>query len=79
MQTCTSLRDPKKSMPDSEEISAQMRDEWNSRAREDAGYYVAFGSRDQDDAAFFATATEVIVAAAALRNGAAGESQSSAA
>jgi ubiquinone/menaquinone biosynthesis C-methylase UbiE len=46
-------------MADSE-ISTQMREDWNSRAREDAGYYVAFGRRDQDDAGFFATATEVI-------------------
>jgi len=37
-----------------------MREEWNARAREDAGYYVAFGRRDQDDAGFFATATGVI-------------------
>ena len=37
-----------------------MREDWNARAREDAGYYVAFGRRDSDDAAFFATATEVI-------------------
>jgi len=37
-----------------------MREDWNARAREDAGYYVAFGQRDSDDAAFFATATEVI-------------------
>jgi SAM-dependent methyltransferase len=42
------------------EVSARMRDDWNARAREDAGYYVAFGRRDSDDAAFFATATEVI-------------------
>jgi len=42
------------------EVSARMREDWNARAREDAGYYVAFGSRDSDDAAFFATATEVI-------------------
>jgi len=46
-------------MADSE-VSARMRDDWNARAREDAGYYVAFGRRDSDDAAFFATATEVI-------------------
>src|SRR5450631_2408838 len=46
-------------MADSE-VSARMREDWNSRAREDAGYYVAFGRRDQDDAGFFATATEVI-------------------
>ena len=37
-----------------------MRDDWNARAREDAGYYVAFGRREQSDADFFATATEVI-------------------
>ncbi len=42
------------------EISSRMRDDWNARAREDAGYYVAFGRRDSDDAEFFATATEVI-------------------
>jgi len=46
-------------MPD-QDLSSRMRNEWNERAREDAGYYVAFGQRDQDDAAFFATATEVI-------------------
>ncbi len=40
--------------------SARMRDDWNARAREDAGYYVAFGRRDQDEAEFFATATQVI-------------------
>ena len=37
-----------------------MRDDWNARAREDASYYVAFGRRQQNDAEFFATATEVI-------------------
>ena len=42
------------------EVSARMRNDWNARAREDAGYYVAFGRRDQDDAGFFATATETI-------------------
>jgi ubiquinone/menaquinone biosynthesis C-methylase UbiE len=41
-------------------VSDRMREDWNSRAREDAGYYVAFGRKDQDDAGFFATATEVI-------------------
>jgi SAM-dependent methyltransferase len=41
-------------------IGSRMRDDWNARAREDAGYYVAFGRRDQDDAGFFATATEVV-------------------
>jgi ubiquinone/menaquinone biosynthesis C-methylase UbiE len=43
-----------------EDVFARMREEWNARAREDAGYYVAFGRRDQDDAGFFATATGVI-------------------
>ena len=33
-------------MSDSE-VSGRMRDDWNARAREDAGYYVAFGRRDQ--------------------------------
>ncbi|MFM2126378.1 MAG: hypothetical protein RL328_2829 [Acidobacteriota bacterium] len=42
------------------DVSARMREDWNARAREDAGYYVAFGRRDQDDAEFFATATQVI-------------------
>src|ERR1700683_2959825 len=41
-------------------IHERMREDWNARAREDAGYYVAFGRRDQDDSGFFATATEVI-------------------
>jgi cyclopropane fatty-acyl-phospholipid synthase-like methyltransferase len=45
---------------DQPEIAARMREDWNARAREDAGYYVAFGRRDQDDAGFFATATDVI-------------------
>ena len=40
--------------------SSRMREDWNARAREDAGYYVAFGRRDQDEAGFFSTATEVI-------------------
>ncbi len=42
------------------EVSSRMREDWNARAREDAGYYVAFGRRDSDDIEFFATATEVI-------------------
>lgn len=46
--------------PGEEEVSARMRDDWNARAREDAGYYVAFGRRDQDDAEFYATATEMV-------------------
>ena len=45
-------------MPD--EISQRMREDWNARAREDAGYFVAFGRRDSDDAQFYATATEVL-------------------
>src|SRR5271155_1416852 len=45
---------------DDSDIGARMREDWNARAREDAGYYVAFGRRDQDDAGFFATATAVI-------------------
>ena len=50
-------------MSDSEvsgRMRANMRDDWNARAREDAGYYVAFGRREQSDADFYATATEVI-------------------
>jgi ubiquinone/menaquinone biosynthesis C-methylase UbiE len=46
-------------MADSE-MSSQMRRDWNARAREDAGYYVAFGQRGQDDEGFFATASEVV-------------------
>jgi ubiquinone/menaquinone biosynthesis C-methylase UbiE len=46
-------------MPD-ESVSERMRNDWNARAREDAGYYVAFGRRDQDDAEFYATATEMV-------------------
>ncbi len=38
----------------------RMRDDWNSRAREDAKYYVAFGRRSQDDDEFFATADEMV-------------------
>ena len=37
-----------------------MREDWNARARDDARYWVAFGGRDSDDAAFFATATDVV-------------------
>jgi SAM-dependent methyltransferase len=39
-----------------------MREDWNSRAQEDANYYVAFGRRDQSEEEFFDTATEVVVA-----------------
>ncbi|HLY19325.1 MAG TPA: methyltransferase domain-containing protein [Bryobacteraceae bacterium] len=38
----------------------RMRQDWNARAREDPHYYVAFGRRDQADADFFATATDVL-------------------
>jgi len=41
-------------------VSDRMRDDWNQRAREDAHYYVAFGSRDQDEEAFLATASDVL-------------------
>ncbi len=37
-----------------------MREDWNQRAREDPHYYVAFGSRDQDEAGFLATAADVV-------------------
>src|SRR5208283_4983187 len=37
-----------------------MRSDWNVRAKEDAHYYVAFGARDQDEAAFQATADEAV-------------------
>jgi ubiquinone/menaquinone biosynthesis C-methylase UbiE len=42
------------------DVTNDMRDDWNARAREDAAYYVAFGRHKQSDADFFATATEVI-------------------
>jgi len=45
---------------DDPEVSGRMRDDWNARAREDAGYYVAFGRRQQSDADFLATATDVV-------------------
>jgi SAM-dependent methyltransferase len=41
-------------------VHEQMRADWNARAREDAGYYVAFGARNQDPEEFFATAAEVV-------------------
>jgi ubiquinone/menaquinone biosynthesis C-methylase UbiE len=46
--------------PVSSEVSSRMREDWNARAREDAAYYVAFGRREQDEAEFFSTATDVI-------------------
>lgn len=49
-------------MPESPEnsVSERMRGDWNERARQDAHYYVAFGGRGQDEAAFDATAAEVL-------------------
>jgi hypothetical protein len=44
----------------SSEVNERMRAEWNERAREDAHYYVAFGSRDQDEEGFLATAADAI-------------------
>src|SRR5262249_50024542 len=42
------------------DVSQQMRDDWNQRAREDAYYYVAFGRKGQDDDEFFSTAADVV-------------------
>jgi ubiquinone/menaquinone biosynthesis C-methylase UbiE len=42
------------------DVSKRMRADWNQRAREDAHYYVAFGSRDQDEASFLATGQAVV-------------------
>jgi len=41
-------------------VSERMRAEWNQRAREDAHFYVAFGGRDQDEAAFAETVANVL-------------------
>ena len=41
-------------------VSERMRADWNRRAVEDAHYYVAFGARDQDEAAFLATASDAV-------------------
>lgn len=43
-------------------VSERMRADWNERAREDAHYYVAFGSKNQDDEGFEATGAEVVAA-----------------
>ena len=43
-----------------DDVQAQMRAEWDQRAKEDAHYYVAFGRRDQDEEGFFATAADVV-------------------
>jgi len=50
------LPDPEMSRP----VAEQMREDWNRRAREDAGYYVAFGRRNQDPEEFFATARDEV-------------------
>ncbi|MBI3282324.1 MAG: class I SAM-dependent methyltransferase [Acidobacteria bacterium] len=42
------------------DLTRQMQEDWNARAREDAGFYVAFGRRDQDAEEFFETAREVV-------------------
>lgn len=42
------------------EVLKRMQADWNSRAQEDANYYVAFGRRDQDDEEFFASAADVV-------------------
>src|SRR4051812_24905417 len=47
-------------MPPDPEILESMRRDWNSRAREDANYYVAFGRRGQNDAEFLATGADVM-------------------
>src|SRR5258708_6311323 len=36
-------------------VSERMREDWNQRALEDPHYYVAFGSRDQDEEGFLDT------------------------
>jgi len=41
-------------------IHERMRADWDARAREDAHYYVAFGRREQDEAEFLSTATDVL-------------------
>ncbi len=46
--------------PVADSVSSRMRDDWNSRAKEDAHYYVAFGRREQTEDEFLATADEVV-------------------
>ncbi len=41
-------------------ITSQMQQDWNSRAVEDANFYVAFGRRNQDAQEFFDTAAEMV-------------------
>ena len=42
------------------EIAQRMRDAWNTMAREDARYYIAFGRRNQEDGEFAETAADVV-------------------
>jgi len=46
-------------MDDSETL-ARMRADWNTRAGEDANYYVAFGRREQEEEEFFSTGADVV-------------------
>ena len=41
-------------------IKSQMQQDWNSRAVEDANFYVAFGRRNQDTQEFFDTGNEMV-------------------
>lgn len=42
------------------DIAQRMRDAWNTMAREDARYYIAFGRRNQEDGEFAQTAADVV-------------------
>src|ERR1700680_2242079 len=42
------------------DISEKMRADWNERALEDAHYYVAFGSKNQDEEGFESTAERAV-------------------
>jgi SAM-dependent methyltransferase len=44
-----------------QELCERMRGDWNLRAREDAGYYVAFGRRNQTEEEFFETGRDLAV------------------
>lgn len=47
-------------MSDLAAVNRRMAADWNSRAREDAQYYVAFGRRGQSPEEFFASAADVL-------------------
>src|SRR5919205_2907900 len=49
----------------SDPVLDRMRADWNDRASEDAYYYVPFGRREQNDAEFFATASDLVKGLAA--------------